>query len=46
MPEILETRMAKLHSLTNLRAVPDTTSATGYRLEAEEFPGWDPVPTW
>jgi len=38
--------MAKLGELTNLRAVPDKASATGYKLEIGPFPGWQNVPTW
>ena len=36
----------KLHALTNLRAVDDEESSTGYRLEPGPFPGWETVPTW
>lgn len=36
----------RLHTLTNLRAVPDETSSTGYKLEPGPFPGWKNVPTW
>jgi WD40 repeat protein len=36
----------KLRALTNMRAVPDTTSDTGYRIDYSEFPGWEKVPTW
>ena len=38
--------IAKLHSLTNLRAVRDEESATGWKLEVGPFPGWETVPTW
>ena len=38
--------MAKLKALTNLRAVEDDESPTGYRLEPGPFPGWAAVPTW
>ncbi|PWB75214.1 MAG: hypothetical protein C3F15_06440, partial [Holophagae bacterium] len=38
--------LAKLKSLTNLRAVPDETSGTGWRLEVGPFPGWATVPEW
>jgi WD40 repeat protein len=36
----------RLRALTNLRAVPDETSSTGYKLEPGPFPGWKMVPTW
>jgi WD40 repeat protein len=40
--------MAKLKSLTNLRAVPDEESHSGYRIEADfsEYRGWGTVPEW
>ena len=38
--------LAKLRSLTNIRAVPDPASAAGYKLEIGPFPGWKDVPTW
>jgi hypothetical protein len=38
--------MARLDALTNLRAVEDRASATGYSLELGPFPGWNDVPTW
>jgi WD40 repeat protein len=38
--------LAKLDTLTNLRAVPDPESATGWSLEVGPFPGWAEVPTW
>jgi WD40 repeat protein len=38
--------LERLMALTNLRAVPDETSSTGYRLEPGLFPGWANVPTW
>jgi hypothetical protein len=38
--------LAKLGSLTNLRAVRDTESATGWTIEVGPFPGWETVPTW
>ena len=37
-------RLAKLKSLTNLRAVPDTGSDTGWKIEIGPFPGWGDVP--
>jgi WD40 repeat protein len=40
--ELLE----RLRALTNLRAVEDADSPTGYSLEAEPFTGWRAVPTW
>jgi WD40 repeat protein len=38
--------LAKLRSLTNLRAVRDTPSATGWKVEVGPFPGWKHIPTW
>lgn len=38
--------LAKLHSLTNLRAVRDSSSDTGWTIELGPFPGWRDVPTW
>ncbi|PWB69545.1 MAG: hypothetical protein C3F15_14895 [Holophagae bacterium] len=38
--------LAKLGSLTNLRAVRDETSDTGWTIEVGPFPGWREVPTW
>ena len=38
--------MAVLRSHTNLRAVPDPESATGYKLEPGPFPGWATLPDW
>ncbi len=38
--------VAKLKSLTNLRAVRDDKSATGWTIELGPFPGWKDVPTW
>ena len=41
-----EELLAKLKSLTNLRAVRDAKSATGWSIELGPFPGWRDVPTW
>jgi WD40 repeat protein len=38
--------LAKLKSLTNLRAVRDPSSDTGYTIEVGPFPGWAQVPEW
>jgi WD40 repeat protein len=38
--------LAVLRSHTNLRAVPDPQSPTGWRLEAGPFPGWAKLPEW
>jgi WD40 repeat protein len=38
--------VAKLKSLTNLRAVRSSESATGWTIELGPFPGWKDVPTW
>jgi DNA-binding winged helix-turn-helix (wHTH) protein/WD40 repeat protein len=38
--------IAKLHTLTNLRAVRDPDSPSAWKLEVGPFPGWAEVPTW
>jgi WD40 repeat protein len=38
--------LTKLRSLTNLRAVRDEASSTGWSIELDPFPGWQEVPTW
>ncbi len=38
--------VARLKSLTNLRAAQDEQDATGWRIEVGPFPGWKEVPTW
>jgi WD40 repeat protein len=38
--------LATLESLTNLRAVRDPESATGWTIEVGPFPGWKEVPEW
>jgi hypothetical protein len=38
--------LAKLQSLTNLRAVRDSSSDTGWTIELGPFPGWRDVPSW
>ena len=38
--------LAKLRSLTNLRAAPDPVSDTGWKVEVGPFPGWATVPEW
>ena len=38
--------LERLRALTNLRVVEDPESSTGYKLEAETFPGWENLPTW
>jgi WD40 repeat protein len=38
--------IAKLKSLTNLRAVRDEESSTGWKIEVGPFPGWAEVPEW
>jgi WD40 repeat protein len=37
---------ARLRALTNLRAVPDPGSPTGYKIEVGPFPGWAKPPEW
>ncbi len=38
--------IAKLKTLTNLRAVRDEESSTGWKIEVGPFPGWETVPEW
>ena len=38
--------IAKLQSLTNLRAVRDEASSTGWSIDIGPFPGWAEVPEW
>jgi WD40 repeat protein len=38
--------MARLKSLTNLRAVRDPESSTGWTIEIGPFPGWAEAPEW
>jgi WD40 repeat protein len=38
--------LATLKSLTNLRAVRDSASATGWKIEVGPFPGWKEIPAW
>jgi len=42
----LDQLLAKLRSLTNLRAIRDPASSTGWKIEVGPFPGWKNVPTW
>jgi WD40 repeat protein len=41
-----EELLSHLHELTNVRAVRDEKSSTGYHIAIEKFPGWEKVPTW
>jgi WD40 repeat protein len=38
--------VAKLRSLTNLRAVRDPASATGWKIDLGPFPGWAKIAEW
>ena len=38
--------LATLRSWTNLRAVADAKSPTGWKLEPGPFPGWQKPPRW
>ena len=40
--------LTKLKALTNLRAIPDEESSTGYTIEADPtaYRGWAVVPEW
>jgi WD40 repeat protein len=35
-----EELLRKLHSLTNVRVVPNPGSLTGWKLDRDPFPGW------
>jgi len=41
-----EELIAELKTLTNLRAVRDEDSPTGWKMEVGPFPGWETVPSW
>jgi WD40 repeat protein len=41
-----EELLAKLRSMTNLRAVRDRGSLTGWKIEAGPFAGWETMPEW
>ena len=41
-----EELIAGLHKLTNLRAVRELASSTGWKIDLVPFPGWKSVPTW
>jgi WD40 repeat protein len=41
-----EELIAKLKTLTNLRAVRDEESPTGWKVDVGPFPGWETVPEW
>jgi hypothetical protein len=38
--------LAKLRSLTNLQAVRDSSSDTGWKIDIGPFPGWTVVSDW
>jgi len=38
--------LVRLRSLTNVRAVRDAKSATGWTIELGPFPGWKSIPVW
>jgi WD40 repeat protein len=38
--------LATLRSWTNLRAIADAKSPTGWKLEPGSFPGWQKAPRW
>jgi len=41
-----EELLAKLHSLTNLRAIRDPEAPDGWEIDLGPFPGWKHVPSW
>ena len=38
--------MSKLEAMTNVHAVRDEESSTGWKIEVGPFPGWAEVPEW
>jgi len=38
--------MSRLKSMTNYRVVDDESSSTGYKIQYDQFPGWEKVPEW
>jgi WD40 repeat protein/DNA-binding winged helix-turn-helix (wHTH) protein len=38
--------LAKLRSLTNLRVIRDPSSAIGWKVDVDTFPGWRNLPVW
>ena len=42
----LDQLVSKLRSLTNLRAVDDPDSPTGYSIDIDPFQGWAEPPVW
>jgi WD40 repeat protein len=38
--------IARLHRLTNVRVIADSSAPAGYRVGFEAFPGWRTIPTW
>ncbi len=42
----LDALLVKLRSLTNIRAMRDASSPTGWRIALAPFPGWRDVPAW
>jgi DNA-binding winged helix-turn-helix (wHTH) protein len=45
-PRSYEEVLATLRSWTNLRAVKDPQSPTGWKLDPGPFPGWEKLPHW
>jgi hypothetical protein len=45
-PEVRARFASFLHTWTNLRAVKDPQSPTGWKLEPGPFPGWEKLPHW
>jgi WD40 repeat protein len=41
-----QTLLPSIRARTNLRAVPDPGSPTGWRIEVGPFPGWKTIPEW
>ena len=41
-----EELLGRLRALTNFRAVRDESVPGGYRIDFDEFPGFETLPTW
>jgi hypothetical protein len=42
----LDEFISRLETFTNIRAVRDPESETGWKLDVGRFPGWEKEPEW